>query len=66
VPADLRPTEAGYNEIALNGFDHSITTGRNVKEAIEILMAIGPRLRGNRAVHMHERVKPSRRGWLSC
>ena len=61
-----RPTEAGYDEIALNRSDHPIMTGRDVKDAIEILMAIGPAgeilgLRGNRAAHMREPVQPALR-----
>jgi ubiquinone/menaquinone biosynthesis C-methylase UbiE len=53
---------AGYTDIALQRCDEPITIGRDVDEAIDVLMALGPageilRLQGERAAHLHDTVR---------
>jgi hypothetical protein len=53
---------AGYTNIALHRCDEPITIGRDIDEAIEFLMALGPageilRLQGDRAAHLHDQVR---------
>jgi ubiquinone/menaquinone biosynthesis C-methylase UbiE len=53
---------AGYTDVALHRCDEPITIGRDVDEAIEVLMALGPsgeilRLQGERAAHLHAAVR---------
>jgi len=53
---------AGYTNIALHRFDEPITISKDIDEAIEFLMALGPageilRLQGERAAHLHDQVR---------
>ena len=53
---------AGYTDIALQRCDEPITTGKDIDEAVEFLMALGPageilRLQGDRAAHLHDQVR---------
>lgn len=53
---------AGYEEIALQRCDLPIAIGKDVEEAIELVMALGPageilRLAGDRAAHLHGEVR---------
>lgn len=53
---------AGFTEIALNRCDIPIVIGKNLQEAREMVMAIGPageilRLAGDRAAHLHGHVE---------
>jgi ubiquinone/menaquinone biosynthesis C-methylase UbiE len=53
---------AGYTNVGLHRCDEPITIGRDVDEAIDVLMALGPageilRLQGERAAHLHARVR---------
>jgi ubiquinone/menaquinone biosynthesis C-methylase UbiE len=53
---------AGYTNIALHRCDEPITIGKDIDEAIEFLMALGPageivRLQGDRAAHLHDQVR---------
>jgi len=53
---------AGYTNIALHRCDEPITIGKDISEAIEFLMALGPagevlRLQGDRAAHLHDQVR---------
>jgi len=61
---------AGFQDIALRRCDHEIAIGRDVEEAIDMVMAIGPageilRLAGDRAAHLHEAVRDALRAGLS-
>jgi SAM-dependent methyltransferase len=61
---------AGFEEITLRRFDLPLTIGRDVEEAIELIMSIGPageilRLAGERAEHLHEPVKDALREGLA-
>jgi ubiquinone/menaquinone biosynthesis C-methylase UbiE len=52
---------AGFTDIALRRCELPITIGRDVEEAIELMMALGPageilRLQGDRAAHLHDQV----------
>jgi ubiquinone/menaquinone biosynthesis C-methylase UbiE len=52
---------AGFEDVALHRTDLLIEAGRDVNEAIDLVMALGPageilRLQGDRAAHLHERV----------
>jgi ubiquinone/menaquinone biosynthesis C-methylase UbiE len=60
---------AGFQNIALRRCDHEIAIGRDVEEAIDMVMAIGPageilRLAGDRAAHLHEAVRDALRAGL--
>ena len=62
---------AGYHDVALRRVDLPITTGRDVEEAIDLVMAIGPageilRLAGDRAAHLHEPVREALREGLAA
>jgi ubiquinone/menaquinone biosynthesis C-methylase UbiE len=53
---------AGYTNITLHRCDEPITIGKDVDEAIEFLMALGPageilRLQGDRAAHLHDHIR---------
>jgi hypothetical protein len=53
---------AGYTNIALHRCDEPITIGKDIDEAIEFLMALGPageilRLQGDRARRLHDHVR---------
>jgi ubiquinone/menaquinone biosynthesis C-methylase UbiE len=52
---------AGFDEIALRRCDRPITIGRDLEEAVELVMSLGPageilRLAGERAAHLREPV----------
>jgi SAM-dependent methyltransferase len=54
-------THAGFDEIELHRCDLPILVGRDVEEAIDLVMSIGPageilRLQGDRAKHLHGEV----------
>jgi ubiquinone/menaquinone biosynthesis C-methylase UbiE len=60
---------AGYQEISFRRCDVPILIGRDLDEALEIVMALGPggeilRLAGARATHLHERVREALRAGL--
>ena len=53
---------AGYTDIALQRCDEPIRIGKDIDEAIEFKMALGPageilRLQGDRAAHLHDQVR---------
>jgi SAM-dependent methyltransferase len=57
---------AGYADIALHRCDLPILIGRDVEEAIDMVMAIGPageilRLQGDRVAHLHGQVRQALR-----
>jgi ubiquinone/menaquinone biosynthesis C-methylase UbiE len=61
---------AGFKDIALRRCDVPIVIGRDVEEAIDIVMAIGPageilRLAGDRAKHLHGEVREALRAGLA-
>ncbi|HET6870596.1 MAG TPA: class I SAM-dependent methyltransferase [Solirubrobacteraceae bacterium] len=61
---------AGYTNIALQRCDEPIMIGRDIEEAIELLMALGPageilRLQGERAAHLHDQVRDALRAGLA-
>ncbi len=61
---------AGFEDISFERCDIPILIGRDLKEALEFVMAIGPageilRLAGERAVHMHEQVRAALRQSLA-
>jgi SAM-dependent methyltransferase len=61
---------AGYRDIALRRCDVPIAIGRDVEEAIDMVMAIGPagevlRLAGDRAAHLHGEVREALRAGLA-
>jgi ubiquinone/menaquinone biosynthesis C-methylase UbiE len=61
---------AGYTDISLRRYDVPILMGRNIDEAIEVLLALGPageilRLAGDRATHLHEEVRSALRTGLA-
>jgi ubiquinone/menaquinone biosynthesis C-methylase UbiE len=61
---------AGYMNIVLHRCDKAITIGADIDEAIEFLMALGPageilRLQGDRAAHLHDRVREALAGGLA-
>ena len=60
---------AGFQDIVLRRCDRPIAIGRDVEEAIDMVMAIGPageilRLAGDRAAHLHEEVRDALRDGL--
>jgi SAM-dependent methyltransferase len=61
---------AGYTEIALHRRDLPITIGRDVDEAVSLMMSIGPageiiRLAGERAAHLHDDIDAALREGLA-
>jgi SAM-dependent methyltransferase len=61
---------AGFGEIALHRCDLPILIGRDVDEALEMVMALGPageilRLQGDRAAHLHDEVREALRAGLA-
>jgi SAM-dependent methyltransferase len=61
---------AGFQDIALRRWDEPITIGRDIQEAIDMVMAIGPageilRLAGDRAAHLHDAVQTALREGLA-
>jgi SAM-dependent methyltransferase len=61
---------AGFEQISLRRSDIPILIGRDVEEAIEFVMALGPageilRLAGDRAAHLHGDVRDALRAGLS-
>jgi ubiquinone/menaquinone biosynthesis C-methylase UbiE len=61
---------AGFEEIELRRCDIPIVIGRNLDEALEIVMALGPageilRLAGDRAAHLHGQVEQALRAGLA-
>ena len=63
-------TCAGFTNIALHRCDIPIVIGKDVEEAREMVMAIGPageilRLAGERAAHLHEQVEAALREGLA-
>lgn len=59
-------THAGFEQIALHRCDLPIRSGRDVDEAVDVAMAVGPgaeiiRLQGERATHLHERIRSALR-----
>lgn len=61
---------AGFEEIELHRCDRPIMIGRDVDEAVDFLMALGPageilRLQGARAAHLHGPVRDALRDGLS-
>jgi len=60
---------AGYADICLHRCDLPIIIGRDIDEAIDFVMALGPageilRLAGDRAAHLHEDVRNALRAGL--
>jgi ubiquinone/menaquinone biosynthesis C-methylase UbiE len=63
-------THAGFTDIALRRCDIPIVIGKDLEEARELAMALGPagevlRLAGDRAVHLHEHVEVALREGLA-
>jgi len=63
-------THAGFSDIALHRYDMPIVIGKNLEEALEMVMALGPggeilRLAGDRAAHLHGRVETALREGLA-
>ena len=61
---------AGFNDVALQRCDLPIQVGRDLDEAIELAMSLGPggeilRLAGDRAAHLHGEVDTALRAGLS-
>jgi ubiquinone/menaquinone biosynthesis C-methylase UbiE len=61
---------AGFQDISLRRCDIPIAIGRDVQEALDLVMALGPageilRLAGERAAHVHEEVEAALREGLS-
>jgi SAM-dependent methyltransferase len=61
---------AGFSDIALRRCDLPILVGRDVDEAMDLAMALGPageilRLQGDRAAHLHGQVREALRAGLS-
>ncbi len=53
---------SGFEEIALHRCDLPIKSGKDIDEAVEVAMAIGPgaeivRLQGERATHLHDEIR---------
>lgn len=64
-------TNAGFTNIALHRCDIPIAIGKDLEEAREMVMAIGPageilRLAGDRAAHLHEHVEAALREGLAA
>jgi ubiquinone/menaquinone biosynthesis C-methylase UbiE len=63
-------THAGFNDIALRRCDIPIGIGKDLEEALQLVMALGPageilRLAGERAMHLHDQVHDALREGLS-
>jgi hypothetical protein len=63
-------TYAGFSDISLRRYDEPIVVGKDMDEAIEIVMSIGPgaeilRLAGERAAHLHGTVADALRAGLA-
>jgi ubiquinone/menaquinone biosynthesis C-methylase UbiE len=63
-------TLAGFEDIAFRRCDIPIVIGRDIQEALDLVMALGPageilRLAGDRAAHLHGRVEAALRAGLS-
>lgn len=63
-------THAGFTDIALRRCDLPIVIGRDLEEALELVMALGPageilRLAGDRAAHLHGQVEAALREGLA-
>jgi ubiquinone/menaquinone biosynthesis C-methylase UbiE len=61
---------AGFQDITLRRCDIPISVGKDLEEALELVMALGPageilRLAGDRAAHLHGQVEASLREGLS-
>jgi len=61
---------AGYSAIELHRCDLPIVIGTDLDQAIEIIMALGPggeilRLAGDRAAHLHDKVRAELRAGLA-
>lgn len=61
---------AGFTDIALQRCDIPITVGKDLEEALELVMALGPageilRLAGDRATHLHGQVEVALRKGLA-
>jgi ubiquinone/menaquinone biosynthesis C-methylase UbiE len=61
---------SGFQEIALRRCDIPITIGKDLEEALELVMALGPageilRLAGDRAAHLHGQVEAALREGLA-
>ena len=61
---------SGYQDIALHRCDLPILIGRDVDEAMDMVMALGPageilRLAGDRAAHLHDDVRAALREGLA-
>jgi len=61
---------AGFADIALQRCDIPITIGKDLDEALELVMALGPageilRLAGDRAAHLHDQVEAALRDGLA-
>ncbi len=61
---------AGFREISLRRCDIPIAIGRDVQEALDLVMALGPageilRLAGDRAAHLHGEVETALRAGLA-
>jgi SAM-dependent methyltransferase len=61
---------AGFSDVSLRRSDLPILIGKDLQEAMDVVMAIGPageilRLAGDRAAHLHEQVKAALREGLS-
>jgi hypothetical protein len=60
---------AGFEEVSLRRNDMPIMIGRDLDEALEMVLALGPageilRLQGDRAAHLHDRVRAEVRAGL--
>ena len=60
---------AGFEEITLRRSDLPLLVGRDIEEALELVMALGPageilRLQGDRAAHLHGEVEAALRAGL--
>ncbi len=63
-------THAGFTDIALHRCDIPIVIGKDIEEALELVMALGPageilRLAGDRAAHLHGQVEAALREGLA-
>lgn len=61
---------SGFTEIAFHRCDLKIKSGKDVDEAVEVAMAVGPgaeiiRLQGERATHLHDQIRQALRDGMS-